>query len=225
MKKLVLDLIFPKFCFVCSRSGAYLCEECANDFLDLAFVQRCHVCNGEVRLGFVHEECREETYLDGYFYVSVYNRLVKDLIHKGKYSEQYEIFNDLGEIMAQFVNKFYSLKDSIVTYIPIHKSKILTRGFDQAEILASKFDEDYIKLFERIRKTKTQVGMTEAERMENLRDAFMIIDIELIQDKNRVLIVDDVFTTGSSLEECARLIKKKSPETEVFGLTFSKSRI
>ncbi len=186
-------------------------------------VQYCHVCSGEVRLGFVHKECSSKTNLDGLIFVSVYNRLVRDLIHKGKYSKEFSIFEDLGIIMKQFVEKYYSFDNVLISFVPSHRSKERIRGFNQAKILANAFSNGAeIELIKRIKKTKTQVGMTEEERANNLKDAFKL---EKFQLGNDVIIIDDVFTTGSTLEECAKLIKSKYPKMKVYGLTFAKTRI
>ncbi len=133
------------------------------------------------------------------------------------------MFEDLGKIMKQFVHNFYSLGEFEVTYVPSHKAKQAKRGFNQAEILAKEINESYLNLLERVKETKTQAGMSELERLGNLKNGFVLNDVNL--KSKTIVIVDDVYTTGSTLEECARVIKAKHPEVKVYGFTFARSRI
>jgi ComF family protein len=109
--------------------------------------------------------------------------------------------------------------------IPLFSSKLRKRGYNQAEILAKelskKFNVPFQNVLERIRNTKTQVGMTNIERRKNIKDAFGLINHKSeILDQN-VFLVDDVVTTGSTLLEAAKMLKRNGAK-RVIGLTLAR---
>lgn len=246
-----LNLLFPQTCILCQKPSRAICPECYKNYNNINFEQRCHVCDLPVNYGFVHADCSEKSYLDGVIYTCVYNKLIKDLIKRAKYSYEFQVMNDLGAIMAEFYNNFYKIK-GIVTAIPLSDKKLRVRGFNQAEVMARRFARDtnmqYIDLVKRIRYTRSQVGMRYQERLANLKNAFEINlrnynlvfkdfssarteqgPNQIVEGKFKsagsVLVVDDVFTTGTTLNEFAKVIKSKNADIKVFGICFAKSRI
>jgi competence protein ComFC len=228
---MLADLIFPKFCYGCNKSGKYLCAKCFNNRTKLNFFQKCHICKSESRIGFVHEDCKDKSYLDGLVHVVVYDDLVKQLIHDMKYKYLSEICNEFGSIMSEYFKKLYNLKDFVVTAIPLHRSKYYLRGFNQAEKMAKRFcaelNYEYLEIIERKSKTKTQVGMNQIQRESNLKDAFEIIYTSEIANKllnyKKIILIDDVFTTGTTMNEVARIIKSEYEHLEVFGFSFARA--
>ena len=192
-------------------------------YLKISYFQRCHVCGSEVRLGFLHHECKKKSFLDGLIFLTVYNKLSKDLVHKGKYNGEYSIFYELGEIMKQYFNKFYSFPDVVFSYVPSYRKKERLRGFNQAEILSKTISNNSLELLERTRDTPTQASMGEKNRSANLKNAFKIK--YNLNDLKTILLIDDVYTTGSTLEECARTLKNEKTDIKVFAFTFAKARI
>ena len=186
------------------------------------------MCGRAVRNRFVHIECSSKTNLDGLIFVSVYNNLVKDIIHHGKYEKNYGVFEDLGTITGQFVEKYYTFKDALITFVPLNSRRKAWRGFNQSEIFAKSIAEvlefPVVNILSRIRNTKSQAGTSRKDRAENIKGAFELVDNN-VDKYNTIILVDDVFTTGATLEECARTIKAKYPHIKVFGLTFAMSRL
>ena len=111
---------------------------------------------------------------------------------------------------------------TLVTGVPLHKSRQKERGFNQSSLIAEKvadylsipFDENVLK---RVKNTKIQSGLVRKERMKNIRGAF-----ELVEDVKgkKVLLVDDVWTTGSTMRECVKVMKKNGAR-EVWGLVLA----
>jgi len=110
--------------------------------------------------------------------------------------------------------------------IPLSSAKLRKRGYNQAEILtkelAKKFNLPVQNLLLRVRETKTQVGLTNLQRKLNVKDAFLLKPhaIFLVKNKN-ILLVDDVATTGSTLLEASKVLKKGGVG-KVFGLTLAR---
>jgi predicted amidophosphoribosyltransferase len=249
-----LNLLFPSNCIVCSQIGPTICQGCFAKFNNINLEHRCHVCDVTCGFGLVHEDCKDKTYLDGLVYVCIYSKVIKDLVKRGKYSYEYSVMVDLGGIMAEYFQKFYRIT-GIVTPVPLSKRKMKKRGFNQAGILAKEFakrsNNTYLEIIQRNRNTKTQVGMRKLDRFANLKDAFSVkkefLDPDLMQiqsvahsklntgnlsvninpnSKQRtIILVDDIFTSGATLNECSKTLKEFFGEnTRVIGLCFAKSR-
>lgn len=228
VRNFISGVFFPTYCAVCAKPGAYVCRDCFYRYLNVSAVQRCHVCGRECRVGLVHLECQETTFLDGVLFVSVYTKLLQDLIHRGKYSDEFSIFSDLGLIMSQYIAN-YDFKNCILVPVPMYWKKKNERGFNQAEILCRTISKKggipSCNVLKRIKDTKTQVGLTKESRINNVRGAFSINDKDFKRMNSQcVILVDDVFTTGSTLEQCAQLLKENGA-SKVYGFTFAKSRI
>ncbi|MDQ6985940.1 MAG: hypothetical protein Q9M91_00885 [Candidatus Dojkabacteria bacterium] len=226
---IVVNIFLPKSCYVCRKEGSYICSKCFKRKCEFNFFQKCHVCKKESHIGFVHRDCRESTYLDGLIYVTNYNDLVEKLIINGKYNLYFEIFNDLGKIMAEYF-KLYNFSNPTLTYVPSFKRKIRERGFNQTKILAKKVSSETgkkcMRLLKRTRHTHSQLGLSEAERFRNLKGAFEINEKEFsyLDSASTIILIDDVYTTGSTLNECAKVIKERLNIT-VIGFAFARSRV
>lgn len=246
-----LNLLFPQTCIICQRAGRSVCPDCFREYNNISIEQKCHICDLPVNFGFVHSDCSDKSYLDGLVYACIYNKLTKDLIKRAKYSYEFQIMNDLGSILAEYYQSFYKIK-GLVTSVPLSQKKFKFRGFNQAEILARRFAKDtnmpYLRIIKRVKHTKSQVGMRQQERVANLKNAFEI-DVEnwnSIFDKaspsykadandaihldrkvniKSIIVVDDVFTTGTTLNEFAKVIKSIDENIRVYGLCFAKSRV
>ena len=126
--------------------------------------------------------------------------------------------------MAEYLKTYHFEEDLVLADVPLHKHKKHFRGFNQSEILAkviSKYSKyQFQNLLERKEDTITQVGLNKEERSNNLRQAFKIKQSKIPKS---VLIIDDVFTTGSTLNQCAKILKENGA-LKVYGFVFAKSR-
>jgi competence protein ComFC len=223
------DLLFPKICYGCGSVGNYLCDKCLKKIY-INWMQRCHVCGKECNLGMVHKDCADYSFLDGLIFITLYDDFIERMILDVKYKFNFSILNDIGRIMGKFL-KFYNLPGNyILTSVPLHKKKKNYRGFNQAEILAVEISKNigknYEELITRSRYTHTQVGFSKKEREQNLKNAFEInpIKMDKIKSCESILIIDDVFTTGSTLNECAKILKNIGVK-KVYGFVFAKARL
>ena len=228
MKKL-LDLVFPPRCAVCGeiltmeeRSG-FLCKEC-NGNIPCFPKEKCPHCGGETdNAGFCDfcvKGCAFESACAAFPYEAV-----RDAIHLFKYDGDKTIGYGLGELMAEYLLKYHAellVKTDVMVSVPLHPKKEKYRGFNQTHILCEKISEKTGLIFEkkaleRKRETIAQSELNPEERKLNLKDAFMAV--EDFTGK-RVLLVDDIFTTGTTCNECAKeLYRAGAKEVMVFALS------
>ena len=115
---------------------------------------------------------------------------------------------------------------SVFIPIPLHEGKIKKRGYNQAKLLAEglakRFDVSVVDCLKRVKSTKTQVGLTKEERRKNIEQAFALQGTvsELLQKSQQVFLVDDVVTSGATLQEAAKVLKKAG-FTKVWGVTLA----
>ncbi len=110
--------------------------------------------------------------------------------------------------------------DSIVP-VPLSRTRLRERGYNQAELIANHIakitEKNLLNVLKRIKHTQAQANLSRKERIENVREAF-VADNKV--NGLRIIVIDDVFTTGSTLNECAKALYKKGAK-EVYGLTFA----
>ena len=137
--------------------------------------------------------------------------LVRNLIHDFKYNKRTYLRRPLADWLAETLDDPRMSVDPIDAFIPVplHSRRKRERGFNQAELLAEQLSAatqiPILLSLRRTRHTQTQTSFDRAERMENLHDAFQVRNNAAVQNKHLVL-VDDVLTTGSTLNECARTL-------------------
>lgn len=202
--KPVIDLLIPRTCVGCGKDGKYICDKC-NLFLSEATT----IFNRGNLIEVVS--------------IWDYEGLIKKLIYKIKYDGIFDAIDELTE--KAFERRDLDVpKDIIITFVPMYFKKERQRGFNQAELIAKKLGQissiQAILLLEKTKETPSQTGLEKEERIKNVRCAFKII-AEVNCPKN-ILIVDDIYTSGATLEECARVLKKAGAET-IRGFTLAKT--
>lgn len=144
-----------------------------------------------------------------------YSGGLRELIHLLKYEQVRPAANVLGRMLAEVIREMKCGCDVMVVPVPLHKDKYLQRGFNQAELIARtalKLDAGrrFVlrpEVLERCRPTESQIGLTRHQRRENMRGAFRVPGSDQIVNRD-VLLVDDVFTTGTTVSECARVLRR-----------------
>lgn len=233
----LVDLIYPKACILCKKKtddkaagDNSVCFECwmkakrnlppfcccCGRHLEKAHFYR-HICPGCVR-GKLH--------FDRAFSPFVYESAMKELIHEFKYKNKRYLGKILGSSLVEFI-KEYSLPIDYIDFIvpvPLHKTKLREREFNQAQILGSYIAKEFKKdslsgNLLRHRHTKTQTDLGTNERFLNMKGSFSVVDPALIKQKN-LLLVDDVLTSGATCSEAAFTLKKSGANI-VFVLTLA----
>jgi len=229
IKNFLLDIFFPKICFGCGREGNYLCQDC-QALLEISSFRYC-LCRIPKRI-FKKGKCSKcnSKKLDGlYFALDYKNFLVKELIRNFKYEP---FIKELAKPLAfliityfQLLNNKQNFSDFVLLPIPLSKKRLRWRGFNQAEELTKKLSKFFkIPLISdcliKIKNTPSQTELSEEERKENIKGVFSLRNQNQIFGK-KILLVDDVYTTGSTLEEAARILKRAGAK-EVWGVVVAR---
>jgi len=216
-----LDLIFPKRC-ICGMWDTVLCPNCIKK-IACNKTQTCPICKKISKNGKVCSTCRPKTTLTGVMIFGEHEGILKKLIWRYKY----EFIRDLSEPLASLVctkfGSFLSSKRFLITFVPISKRRLRFRGYNQSELLArdiaAKLNLAEKALLKRTGRGKPQVGLTRAERIRNLKNQIQAFDTDISNKK--VLVVDDVYTSGTTLDECAKVLREKGYK-EIWGLVLSR---
>jgi len=140
--------------------------------------------------------------------MGVYTGVLARLIHLLKYTRRLSLANRIGKLMSKLVIEDNFLRRAqLIIPVPLHPTRIRERGYNQSELLAKNLGECLNipmskKSLLRVRNTKSQTKLTPEQRKENVKGAFMVRDTVDIVNKH-ILLVDDVATTGATLDECA----------------------
>ena len=148
-----------------------------------------------------------------------YDGGLRELIHLLKYEQVTPAASVLGSMLAKAVSKLSLPGAIVVAPVPLHRFKRRQRGFNQSELIVraalKKLPELHATLaphvLERVRATVSQIGLTRPQRKENLRGAFRVAHPSTVKGAS-VLLVDDVFTTGTTISECARVLRRAGAE-------------
>jgi ComF family protein len=225
----LLDMLFPKFCFCCQKEGSYLCQDCLAtiDILESSFC----LCQTPQRMPEPGKcrACRGKNLNGLYFPASYKNGLVKNLIHKFKYEPYVKKLSENLSLLIithfSLIQKSFNPQDHILIPAPLSKKKMRQRGFNQSEEIA-KFLSEELKIplvkncLFKIKETLPQMKLSKEERKENIKDAFFVGSGNVLKNK-KILLVDDVYTTGSTMEECARILRGAGAR-EVWGVVVAR---
>ena len=225
----LLDFFFPKRCVGCRAFGSYLCTVC---FSTISFdVQEiCLVCNRHAITGLTHPGCQTKYCIDGVFVGVVYKGIIKRVVYTLKYAPY---LHDLKKIISDLLYESLTQKEAlhavlqkpaVLVPIPLHAAKMRKRGYNQAEIIAKqlskRFDIPTVALLRRVKQTHTQVGLVKEQRQDNVKDAFAL-DTRMATDQElQVILVDDVVTSGATMLEASRVLKKAGFK-KVYGIAFA----
>jgi ComF family protein len=144
-----------------------------------------------------------------------YEGTVRELIHRFKYSYRVQLRRPLGLLAAPHLDEFVArFGADLILPVPLHVRRLRQRGFNQALLLAELFARRWgvpvsRNNLQRIRWTEPQVNLSAAERADNVKNAFSLKDPEKLRGKS-VLLVDDVYTTGSTVKECSRVLLREA---------------
>ncbi|MEP7071073.1 MAG: ComF family protein [Verrucomicrobiota bacterium] len=216
----LISLFYPPSCAVCecaTAPGQYLCSTCEKRALRIVppFCEKCSESfPGAIDGSFVCPNCsHRRLYFDAA--VSAYRSrgVVRFVMLRFKYNRQLHLRHLIGQWLRRALedDRLRERSFDFLVPVPLHPARRRERGFNQAELLAGGLSHDarlpVRHALERIRYTTTQTALDRAERMENLRDAFRLRSAVDVRN-SRVLLVDDILTTGSTLSECARVLRR-----------------
>jgi ComF family protein len=215
-----LSLLYPPHCAACGAetpAGVHLCARCAATArrIEAPF---CRVCSqpfdGAISAPFTCQNCAERTLHFGCAVAPYRSRgVVREFIHRFKYDREFYLRLPLAEWAAEGLadERLRAQPFDGFVPVPLHHARFREREFNQAEeiarLLSRRTGIPLLKALRRVRYTSTQTVLDRHERMENLRNAFRVRHSPDVLQRHLVL-VDDVFTTGSTVDECARVLRQ-----------------
>ncbi|MBQ9273031.1 MAG: ComF family protein [Mogibacterium sp.] len=238
----MLDLIYPPglYCISCGKitdsSRTYrLCNDCMQA-MNWNTGRACSRCGrplsendpGEMCFSCAHKESSEQTsWFDRGYACTSYGAAEQSVIFTLKYGGRSDIGETLGEIMYEYMQALYPQRQlcgmyDMVVPVPVHKERKSRRGFNHAEVMAQSFAKRAGIRCEsnaliRTRPTQPMKGLRPSERKANIAGVFEIRPYKLKDLTGaRVLLIDDIFTTGATIDEAARILKCPQPAGDPF---------
>lgn len=195
----ILNIFFPNVCGICNKI-------CSDDIC-----VKCRIKLNEIK------QCKKHIYLTKSFtthmYIFKYEDIIRDNIIKYKFSEQNYRYKSFVKFIIKD-KKIYSFlkKYDIIIPVPISKIRKRQRGYNQSELITNELGKQckdikvVTNVLYKIKNTLAQSSLDKEQRMYNLKNAYKVRNDEIIKDK-KILLFDDIYTTGSTVEECARMLK------------------
>lgn len=219
---LIYDLFYPKKCIACNKYGSHLCMECAGK-IEKVLTSTCPGCGKICRFSTYCKDCKQvnEYVLNGIISAAIYDAgPTKEVIHHLKYSGMIDLYEILAELIYERLLRETVPRNFVIVPVPLFAARYAERGFNQSELIgryvANKLGIPGADALSRVRNNKPQAELKRKERLENLAGCFRVEDAKFIEGKN-VLLVDDVATTGTTLNECAILLKEAGAK-KVWGV-------
>ena len=225
-KSFLLDLVFPRHCVSCGKPNpkgvyGYLCQDCADGVFSHQLnrckrcseivggdvpVRRCAKCEGQ---NFNFEESRV---------VCEYADAGRDLILELKYKGGVWVASDMAKMCEKLADFDEYFRDAFLVPVPIHSTRKSKRGYNQSEKIARAICENFkhlnlhlAEILKRVKPTPTQTLLSRQDRAENVKNAFKIVANCIPRDA-KIIVLDDVMTSGATLNECARVLKRSGFE-------------
>lgn len=209
----ILNFIFPLTCAVCGKNlkaddKRRICDECWNNvkYTGIPIFPKPY-------------------WLESIYACCSYEGAVKKCIHLLKYNGKTYIAHLLATLLVDCADTNFTIEDiDFFVPVPLHKKRHRQRGFNQAELLLKEMNRKFNKKvvtdnLVKIKNTKSQVFLSGKERESNILDTFHLKNPEIFPDKN-ILLIDDVSTTGSTLNECAKTLRKAGAK-KIHGLVLA----
>ncbi len=202
----VKELLFPSFCCVCGKKteNTFLCQACKSkiSFFEYPLIE--HIDNVK------------------FFGIARYEGVLEKAIKEFKFNGLKALANDFSEIVLSFLHK-EGIQFDYVSYVPMTFLEILGRGYNQtkliAEVVASTSKKPIYEGVVKVKKTKKQVGLNKTHREENVKGAFKL---NKVPERGTMLILDDVYTTGSTAREIGKCFRH-SKAIEVVSIALART--
>lgn len=232
MLKYILNILFPEKCIACNKitEANKICNDC---WSNCSFITKpyCTICSYPFEFS-THENSicgsciKQKPKYDRAFSLLKYDDASKKIIHNFKYHDQLHILEYLVDLLV-INGKDLLANSNVIIPVPMHKHKLLKRGYNQAALLAMRIAKKtkihYLPeaLIKR-QNTAPQAGLDRAEREKKIKNNFSLnLKIkEQLLNKN-ILLIDDVITTGATINECCKELKKANPK-QIYVLSIAK---
>ncbi|MCP4354916.1 MAG: ComF family protein [Proteobacteria bacterium] len=212
-----INLIFPNTCFTCGKLLGHM-----------YYTGICPDCYKNLKLFNIayHPELNsliKSSHIDSFNAPFIYSEQISKLILEFKFHDQEERGHILAKLITPSLKQIENFETCLIIPVPIHKKRLLSRKYNQASILSKKVAkqnklEHSNEALKRIKNTPHQTGQSKARRMKQLKNSFLA-NPNIIENR-RIILIDDVFTTGSTANICAKELKNKGAK-QVHVLTIA----
>lgn len=215
----IIDLIAPLHCILCDFEGSIVCEPCLN--AELIYMPSCCFHCAKITSNFkVCEKCSKKHHLKAVWCVTEYNYLAQSVIKAYKYDATRRVKDTIVKEMLSIL----PLNNFLITSVPTAPNRIRQRGFDHCLLIAKEIARQRkLKFSTLLYRTSNihQVGSTKKERLNQTKNLFYAKNLKDVNNQS-ILLVDDVATTGATMQNAARVLKEAGAK-EVYGLIFAKN--
>ncbi len=221
----VLDWIFPPFCCNCQKIGYEICPQCWESIDRLTPERSCIICGKTITRRRICSECRSQPpNFDQVKSCALYQGAAKNIVTGIKYQRRLGLLPILIPALVESIQSWKINFDFIIP-VPLGKQRLRERGYNQADLIAQPIAKILNKPYQplalcRVRETRSQVGLDAGERRENLSGAFEA-DPGICRNRS-ILLLDDISTTGATLDSCAAALKHAGAE-KVFCFTAART--
>ena len=195
----ILELIYPNVCGICGK----ICKE--------SLCKRCAIEIKKYEINLVNKN--KKMYFNESMHIFKYNEMIRQRLIEYKFQDKSYMYKTFAKIILKnkkvcgFLEKY-----DIIIPVPIHKKRRLKRGYNQTELIAKEICKTIslelkTDVLIKQKNIKAQSELNKNERKQNIKNAFEIKNINEIIDK-KILLFDDIYTTGSTVNECSKILKK-----------------
>ncbi len=223
MRDFILDLILPINCVGCGQEGFWICKNCYIDLIKNDITKKCFSCGKQIKAGSLCQLCSplfcfDSLYIAGNYQNQILSELIK--IYKYRFARKlslvladyiYDRLMLLPPTSKQSFSLYPDLSKFLFIPVPLHRKRQQWRGFNQAELIAreliNKTSGELVKNYlRRIKFHLPQTRLKKEQRKKNIKNAFVWQGPKLHDRK--IILLDDIITTGATLNECARILKE-----------------
>jgi ComF family protein len=223
LKTAFLDLLLPLRCLGCGREGDLICTPCRQSLprIRLPLCQRCGATVGEGNL--CHSCVNNPLTIDGIRSVFLFQGTIRQAILQLKYKHLKAVAVPLSQLLAEYMGS-HPLKGEVIVPVPLYPKRLRERGYNQASLLAKELgrlvglpivEDSLIRVKDSVPQARTRSAI---ERHQNVQDAFAC---NQRLEGRQILLIDDVCTTGATLDACASALKAAGASS-VWGLTVAR---
>ena len=213
----ILNFIYPPVCGICGKLNSdFLCKKCEKILESEAVFGVDKYKKIERKKENIKNNFNDKKYFDEHLYIFLYQGIIRRIILKYKFQEEAYLYKTFVNFLLKNENFFEKIEkyDTIVP-VPISKKRLKKRGYNQSELIAKEiaYNSD-LKLetacLLKVKNIIEQSKLNKEERMKNIQGVYKLTNMEKLY-KKEILLVDDIYTTGSTVNECAKVLREANP--------------
>lgn len=223
----ILNFIYPPVCGICGKLNSdFLCKKCEKILESEAVFGVDKYKKIERKKENIKNNFNDKKYFDEHLYIFLYQGIIRRIILKYKFQEEAYLYKTFVNFLLKNENFFEKIEkyDTIVP-VPISKKRKKKRGYNQSELLAKEiaYNTNLVLEKESLYKIKDiveQSKLNKENRLKNIQGVYELVNKEKL-NKKKILLIDDIFTTGSTVNECSKVLRNAKPN-KIGVLTLAK---